>query len=129
MLKAKGEIEAMPVFKKPQPGRFTVEHPVEKHFHDHDETWIMMGGRCRAYMIDREGNREEFILEEGDIWMIEAGIEHGCDPIDGDCYIFPFAGTIPEGSHQPGHYYMEKEQYMPTLVCRKTPLDRYRKEG
>jgi hypothetical protein len=115
----------MPVYRKPKPFRFTPEKPVEKHFHDHDETWIMMAGRCKAFMIDRDGHRSEFVLEAGDIWMVEAGIEHGCDPLDDGCQIFPFAGTIPQGSHQPGHYYMEKEGYMPTLVVRKAAVDRY----
>jgi len=36
--------------------------------------------------------------------------------------IFPFAGTIPEGSHAPGHYDLEQAGYMPTLVLKKTPL-------
>jgi len=67
------------------------------------------------------------VLNAGDIWMIEAGIEHGCDPIDPEVLIFPFAGTIPEGSHAPGHYYMEKENYMPTLKVVKTPIERYTK--
>jgi hypothetical protein len=115
----------MPVFKKPQPIRFTVDAPVEMHFHDHDETWIIMGGRAKAFMVDRDGERSEFDLEEGDIWMVEAGIEHGCDPVDNEGVdIFPFPGTIPEGSHEPGHYYMEREGYMPTMVVRKDPIER-----
>jgi hypothetical protein len=119
----------MPVYKKPEPIVFTPEQPVEKHFHDHDETWVITDGKCKAYMIDREGKREEFALEAGDIWMIEAGVEHWCEPIGGALSLFPFPGTIPEGSHKPGHYYMEKEQYMPTLTLTKTPIDRYRKGG
>lgn len=116
----------MPFFKQPQGFRFDATRPVEKHFHDHDETWIVMGGRGNAYMIDRDGERSDFVIEKGDIWMIEAGIEHGCDPIDeAGCTIFPFSGTIPVGSHSPGHYYMEKEKYMPTLKVEKTPIDRY----
>ena len=118
----------MPVYRKPEPYRFTPEEPVEKHFHDHDETWVIMSGRCRAFMIDRDGKKDEFDLEEGDIWMIEAGVEHGCEPI-GEVLIFPFPGTLPEGSHEPGHYYMEKEGYMPTLVLRKEPLNKYRKDA
>ena len=114
----------MPVYKKPQPFRFTRERPVEMHFHDSDETWIMMGGKAMAHMVDREGNPSDFELEEGDIWMVEAGIEHGCDPITDEVLIFPFMGTLPEGSHTPGHYYFEKENYMPTLVLRKDPLQR-----
>jgi len=114
----------MPVYKKPQPFRFTRGNPVEMHFHDSDETWIMMGGKAMAHMVDREGNRSDFELEEGDIWMVEAGIEHGCDPITDEVLIFPFMGTLPEGSHKPGHYYFEKENYMPTLVLRKDPLQR-----
>ncbi|HPO10908.1 MAG TPA: hypothetical protein PLZ55_19675 [bacterium] len=119
----------MPVYKNPQPNHFTRENPVEKHFHDHDETWIIMGGKANAYRIDRDGTRSEFLLEKGDIWMVEAGIEHGCDPIGEEGVdIFPFPGTIPEGSHKPGHYYMEQEHYMPTLKVEKTPIDRYREK-
>ncbi|MHB1458690.1 MAG: cupin domain-containing protein [Armatimonadota bacterium] len=120
----------MPVYKKPTPYHFTVEAPVEKHFHDHDEIWIVMNGTCRAFMVDREGSQDEFVLESGDIWMVEAGIEHGCDPIGTEGVdIFPFNGTIPEGSHKPGHYYMEKERYIPTMRVIKTPIDRYGTEG
>jgi len=118
----------MPVFIKPQPIRFTRQSPVEMHFHDHDETWVIMGGRARAHAVGREGRRQEFILEQGDVWMIEAGVEHGCDVIDDEVLIFPFAGTLPEGSHAPGHYYLEKEGYMPTLILRETPLGEWRKE-
>jgi hypothetical protein len=109
----------MPLYKNPQPIRFTPQHPVEMHFHDSDETWIMMGGKAMAHMVDRQGDRRDFEIEAGDIWMVEAGVEHGCDPITEEVLIFPFMGTIPEGSHPPGHYYFEKEQYMPTLVVRK----------
>ena len=85
-----------------------------------------MGGKAKAYMVDREGNKSEFMLEQGDVWMVEAGIEHGCDPIgDEGVLIFPFPGTLPEGSHEPGHYYMEEEHYMPTLKVEKNPIDRY----
>lgn len=115
----------MPVFRKPEPFHFTTENPVEKHFHDHDETWVITKGRCKAYMVDLDGTTSEFMLEEGDIWMVETGVEHGCDPLDDGVWIFPFAGTIPEGSHEPGHYYMEKEGYIPQLKVVKTPTDRY----
>ena len=117
----------MPLFKQPRGFNFTKEHPVEKHFHDHDETWIVTGGSAKAFMVDREGNSQEFMIEKGDIWMVEAGIEHGCEPGEEGCIIFPFAGTIPQNSHKPGHYYMEKENYMPTLCVEKKPLDRYTK--
>ncbi|MFH1744110.1 MAG: hypothetical protein ABIH23_34335 [bacterium] len=120
----------MVFYKNPQPIHFSQENPVEVHFHDHDETWIIMGGRAKAFMIDRDGKRSEFMLEQGDIWMVEAGVEHGCDPVDEEgILIFPFSGTIPEGSHEPGHYYMDKEHYMPTMVVKKDPIDRYQKEG
>jgi hypothetical protein len=116
----------MPLHKKPRPLRFTPQTPVEMHFHDHDETWVVMGGRARASAVGRDGKPQEFILEEGDIWMIEAGVQHGCDPLDDEVLIFPFAGTIPEGSHAPGHYYLEQEGYMPTLVLKRIPLDEWR---
>ena len=115
----------MPFFKQPKGFRFTKQLPVEKHFHDHDETWVVQEGRAEAFMIDRDGNRKEFPIEKGDIWMVEAGIEHGCTPGEDGVVIFPFSGTIPEGSHSPGHYYMEKEKYMPTLKVEKKPLNRY----
>jgi oxalate decarboxylase/phosphoglucose isomerase-like protein (cupin superfamily) len=116
----------MPVYKRPKPFDFIRENPVEMHFHDHDETWVIMGGQAKALMVDRDGKRSEFVLEEGDIWMVEAGVEHGCEPLGKGVLIFPFAGTIPEGSHKPGHYYMDKEHYMPTLYVKKSPIDRYR---
>ena len=112
----------MVIYRNPKPMRFTA--PVEKHFHDHDEIWLIMGGKCRAAMVDRSGEVSEFILEQGDVWMVEAGVEHGCEPID-MVEIFPFPGTIPEGSHPPGHYYMEREGYMPTLKVVKEPIDKY----
>ena len=114
----------MPLYRKPEPIRFTPEHPVAMHFHDSDETWLVMRGKALAHMVDREGNRKDFEIEEGDVWMVEAGVEHGCDPVTDEVLIFPFMGTIPEGSHPPGHYYFETERYMPTLVLRKDPLPR-----
>ena len=53
----------------------------ERHFHDHDETWIILEGKGTAYWIDPIGNREEFEPEAGDVWMIPAGYEHGTDMI------------------------------------------------
>ncbi len=119
----------MPVYRQPKPIHFTPRTPVEKHFHDHDETWVITAGRCRAFLIDRDGAASEFDLEAGDIWMVEAGVEHGCTPDEGGVGIFPFPGTLPVGSHAPGHYYMEREGYLPTLHVTKAPTDRYAKEG
>ena len=70
----------MALFKKPQPYRFTPDSPVEMHFHDHDETWIVMGGKGTASMVDTDGTESEFEIEQGDIWMVEAGVEHGVMP-------------------------------------------------
>ena len=95
----------MSFHRKPVPLRFTPEKPVEMHFHDQDETWIVMGGKAVAHMGDRDGARTDFEIEEGDVWMVEAGVEHGCDPAAGGVCIFPFFGTRAEGSHEPGHYY------------------------
>jgi len=120
----------MPLYQNPQAIHFTVENPVEKHFHDYDETWVMTAGSAKAYRIDRDGTRVEFDIKAGDIWMVEAGVEHGCDPDpETGVDIFPFNGSIPEGSHELGHHYMEEEGYMPTLIVQKAPLDRYSKEG
>jgi mannose-6-phosphate isomerase-like protein (cupin superfamily) len=119
----------MPVYKTPRPFKFTPDKPVEKHFHDQDETWVILGGSAKAFMVDRDGQPSEFVLEEGDIWMVEAGVEHGCEPIGDHVLIFAFPGTIPEGSHSYGHYYMEDENYLPVLTVKKVPIDRYRKSG
>lgn len=114
----------MPVFKKPAGFLFEESTPVEMHFHDEDETWVIQAGSCRARMVDREGEETIFALEAGDIWMVEAGVMHGCKPHEGGCRIFPFFGTIPEGSHEPGHYYMHKEGYMPTLAVKREAVAR-----
>ena len=119
----------MPVYRKPTPILFTAASPVEKHFHDHDETWLVVAGSCRAFMVDRSGASSEFELAAGDVWMVEAGVEHGCEPLGDGVSIFPFPGTIPVGSHAPGHYYMEREGYMPTLAVTKEPLARYAEAG
>lgn len=120
------EVNPLALYKNPKPNYHPPGEVVEKHFHDHDETWVIMDGRAKAYMIDREGQYHEFILEKGDIWMIEAGTEHGCVALEEGVAIFPFPGTIPEGSHPYGHYYMEKEGYLPVLKVEKIPVDRYR---
>jgi mannose-6-phosphate isomerase-like protein (cupin superfamily) len=114
----------MVLYRNPHPIRFTSEDPVEKHFHDYDETWFVMEGKAKAFMVDRDGEYSEFVINEGDIWMVEAGVEHGCVPQD-QVAIFPVPGTMPQGAHEPGHYYMEEEGYMPTLQVVKRPLDRY----
>jgi oxalate decarboxylase/phosphoglucose isomerase-like protein (cupin superfamily) len=100
----------------------------EKHFHDYDETWIILKGRGTGYWIDHQGQRVEFVLEEGDIWMIPAGYEHGSDgPNSEDFEITVFFGTMPLGCHAPGHYYVEKEEYIPVLQMERVSTDRYRK--
>ena len=114
----------MTLYRDPKPFKFTKDNPVELHFHDHDETWYIMGGKGRATMVDRSGQRSEFMLGENDIWMVEAGVEHGCEPLP-EISIFPVPGTIPKGSHTPGHYYMKQEKYMPTLTVVKTRCSRY----
>jgi mannose-6-phosphate isomerase-like protein (cupin superfamily) len=104
-------------------------HPVsevEKHFHDHDETWLVRNGRGTSFSIDHEGAREEFELEAGDVWLIPAGFEHGLVPSTGiDLELAVFIGTRPEGSHEYGHYYVEEQRYIPSLRLVKTPTDRY----
>lgn len=116
----------MAVYRQWKALEFTKDTPVEMHFHDHDETWIITQGRCRAYSIDQDGKREEFDLEAGDIWMVEAGVEHGCDPGEEGCSIFPFPGTLPDGCHKPGHYYVDKEHYIAHLRLERVPTDRYK---
>lgn len=98
----------------------------EKHFHDHDETWLILKGRGTGYWIDHEGQREAFELAAGDVWMIPAGYEHGSQgPNSEDFEINVFNGTMPLGCHAMGHYYVEKEKYIPRLDLVRTPTDRY----
>jgi mannose-6-phosphate isomerase-like protein (cupin superfamily) len=40
---------------------------VEKHFHDHDEIWIVLSGSCKAFEIDHQGNRKDFELNANDV--------------------------------------------------------------
>lgn len=103
----------------------------ERHFHDSDETWIVLEGRGTGYWIDHAGVREEFELEAGDVWLIPAGYEHGSDGFaetgenSEDFRITVFMGTQAPGSHPVGHYYLEEERYVPSLQLVKTPVDRY----
>lgn len=105
----------------------------EKHFHDHDETWVILNGKGTGFWIDHGGKRENFALEAGDAWMIPAGYEHGSEGFKDtgknseEFTICVFNGTQPEGSHKPGHYYIEKEGYIPSLELKKSPTDRYTK--
>ena len=98
----------------------------EKHFHDHDETWLIVDGCGLGYWIDYDGVREDFVLEAGDVWMIPAGYEHGSDgPNSPDFSVSVFNGTQAPGCHEPGHYYVEKEGYVPSLQLIKTQTKRY----
>lgn len=108
-------------------GIFTPQRPIEKHFHDHDEIWVVLEGRAKACMIDRQGERHEFLLEEGDCWMIDVGCEHGADPLTEQFKVIYIHGFVAPGAHRPGHYYMEQEGYIPTLELKKIPTDRYKK--
>ncbi|NKB66671.1 MAG: zinc-binding dehydrogenase [Candidatus Latescibacteria bacterium] len=103
----------------------------EKHFHDHDETWLILQGRGTGYWIDHQGQQQNFELEAGDVWMIPAGYEHGSEglPENGrnsdDFTIAVCDGTMPPGCHAKGHYYVEKEGYIPSFELQKTPTQRY----
>ena len=100
----------------------------EKHFHDHDETWLILKGSGTAYWIDHEGNRTDFGLKAGDVWMIPAGYEHGSEgPNSGNFTINVFDGTKPPGCHKTAHYYVEQEGYIPSLKLVKSLTDRYGK--
>jgi mannose-6-phosphate isomerase-like protein (cupin superfamily) len=100
----------------------------EKHFHDYDETWLILKGKGTGYWIDHQGQRVDFGLEGGDVWMIPAGYEHGSDgPNDDDFEIAVFFGTMPSGSHSPGHYYVEEQGYVPHLELSRVPCSRYPK--
>ncbi|MDB4699024.1 zinc-binding dehydrogenase [Candidatus Latescibacteria bacterium] len=109
---------------------FALPH-CEKHFHDHDETWLILKGSGTGYWIDHDGHREEFALEQDDVWMIPAGYEHGSEGLpdtgknSDDFTIAVLDGTMPPGSHDKGHYYVEKEEYIPSFKLIKTPSNRY----
>lgn len=103
----------------------------EKHFHDHDETWLILSGKGWTYWIDHTGRREDFEVAAGDVWMIPAGYEHGSDgqPATGcnsdDFTLAVVNGTLPSGSHNPGHYYVEREGYIPSLELKRISTNRY----
>ncbi|MCA1510417.1 zinc-binding dehydrogenase [Bradyrhizobium sp. NBAIM01] len=106
----------------------------EKHFHDYDETWLILSGRGTGYWIDHDGFREEFTLEAGDVWMIPAGFEHGSEGFadtksnSEDFRIQVFNGTLAAGHHVLGHHYVEQSGYIPRLTLTKTPTDRYKQK-
>ncbi|MFC4776326.1 zinc-binding dehydrogenase [Paenibacillus sp. GCM10023252] len=117
----------MPLYEQKMINGFTLPQ-CEKHFHDHDETWLIIGGQGTGYYIDHSGIRADFNLQAGDAWLIPAGYEHGSDgPNSADFIISVFNGTMPAGAHKPGHYYVEEEGYVPQLELRKVPSERYRK--
>ncbi len=98
----------------------------EKHFHDHDETWLILSGRGTGYWIDHAGERREFTLAAGDVWMVPAGFEHGSDgPNSGDFRISVLNGSLAPGAQAPGHYHVEQEGYLPQLELRRRPTRRY----
>ena len=99
----------------------------EKHFHDSDETWIILKGKGLVYEVDRKGNRSEFEVEAGDVWMIEVGHEHGGKALTPDFKVAVFLGTQASGAQKPSHQYIEKEGYVPSFKLIKTPTDRYKK--
>ncbi len=105
-------------------GGFAVEF-VEKHFHDHDEIWLILEGRGTGYWIDPAGERTDFDLEAGDVILMPAGWEHGSDGPNEGLRAAVVFGTQAPGCHRPGHYYMEQEGYIPRLVLVKDPAQRY----
>jgi mannose-6-phosphate isomerase-like protein (cupin superfamily) len=71
-------------------------------------------GRGRSFSIDHADSREEFELEAGDVWLIPAGFEHGLVLSTGvDLELAVFIGTRVDGSHEPGHYYVEEQRDKP----------------
>lgn len=103
----------------------------EKHFHDHDETWLILSGKGTGYWIDHDGARQDFELEAGDVWMIPAGFEHGSEGFpdtkanSDDFRIEVFNGTLAPGHHVVGHHYVEQAKYIPHLTLTKVPTNRY----
>lgn len=115
----------MPLHKGLLKGGFKLPQ-CEKHFHEHDESWLVLDGQAVGFWIDDQGRKELFQLEAGDAWMIPAGYEHGLEGPAGEGFtISVFNGTTPPTCHKPGHYYLEKENYIPSLQIVRTPTDRY----
>lgn len=96
----------------------------EKHFHDYDETWLILAGRGTAYLIDHDGVREDLALEAGDVLVIPAGFEHGSEGPN-TFAMNAVLGTLAPGAHTPGHYYVEEAGYVPSLSVVRTPSKRY----
>jgi hypothetical protein len=115
----------MPLLKGCLKGGFLLPE-CEKHFHDHDEIWTILAGTGTGYWIDYTGQRVDFTLEEGDVWVIPVGYEHGSDgPNSADFRINAFPGSIPPEAHKPGHYYIEQEGYLPSFELIKISTGRY----
>jgi len=100
----------------------------EQHFHDHDETWLILAGQGSAFLIDHDGGREDIELRTGDVLMIPAGYEHGSQGPN-TFAMTAVNGTLAEGAHQPGHYYAERERYIPTLRLERRPSNRYPRDA
>ena len=114
----------MPLIKKGQNVlTFTPSNPIERHFHNHDEAWIVLEGRATAKLTTKEGSTE-FVLEPGDVWMIEIGEEHEAVPIDEVFKIMYIHGTTTEGVRAGEHLYKEKEKgkYEPSFRLVKAPI-------
>ena len=100
----------------------------EQHFHDHDETWLILAGQGSAFLIDHDGRRDDVQLRAGDVLMIPAGYEHGSQGPN-TFAMTAVNGTLAEGAHQPGHYYVERERYISTLRLERRPSDRYPRDA
>ncbi len=112
----------MPVYKRGQSvATFTPEHPVERHFHDCDETWVIIEGTAQARLTTPSGKVDEFVLEAGDIWMIYAGEDHEAMPLTPVFKLVGISGTLPPDARET-HLYKEHEGYVPSLQLVKTPI-------
>ena len=113
----------MPLYRGVLLSGFTMPS-CERHFHDYDELWLILAGQGSAFLIDHDGRREDFLLQAGDVLMIPAGYEHGSEGPN----TFAMAavnGTLADGAHEPGHYYLEYERYIAQLNLERRPSDRY----
>jgi len=77
---------------------------VEKHFHDHAETWVVPAGRGTAWTVGHDGQQDELRLEAGDAWMTPAGTEPWSGPDAADFRLVVFPGIIPDGCHVEGSH-------------------------
>lgn len=86
-------------------GTFRVEPGgrMDRHYHDCDEYWLVVGGRARVLVGDRT-----YDVSKGDIVCIETGVEHDVVGVFEPFEAFWFEGATPPGGRI-GHLHRRPE--------------------